>query len=176
MADNALSITTSVGTLSPADILAEENTQLLVAYAISSKADPEVLSILAAHKNGSVRQAVSENPNTPPETLDHLVRDGYCGTYVAGNPNASAKTLTQILANEKRGEAAYNSALANKNIPLEVIIQTLLEYMPTSSAIAVKSNERFSELLGVAKQMDAEIRTVPAIETAFESDVDERWR
>lgn len=95
---------------------------------------------------------------------------------VAGNPNASAKTLTQILANEERGETAYNNALANKNIPLEVIMQTLIEYMPTSSAIAVKSNERFSELMGVAKQMDAEATAAIVNEAIFESDVDERWR
>lgn len=176
MPDNNLSITTSVGALSPADILAEENAQLLIAYAINAKADPEILTILAAHKNNSVRQAVAESPNTPAETLDHLAGVSYCEPMVAGNPNASAKTLTQILANEKRGETAYNNALANKNIPLEVIMQTLIEYMPTSSAIAVKSNERFSELMGVARQMDAEAAAAVVNETIFESDVDERWR
>lgn len=72
MPDNNLSITTSVGILSSADILAEENAQLLIAYAIDAKADPEILTILAAHENNSVRQAVAENPNTPAETLEHL--------------------------------------------------------------------------------------------------------
>lgn len=175
MADNSISIATSIGSLSPADILAEENEQLLIAYAINAKADSEILSVLAAHKKVSVRQAVARNPNTPAETLDYLESVGYCEPMVAQNPNTSSKTLARILASEKRGEIAYNNALANKSIPLEVVMQTLLEYLPTSSAIAVKSNERFSELMSIVKQMDSEIAATPVDENMFENDVDERW-
>ena len=60
MSDNTLSIAASVGNLSPADILAENNVKLLVAYAISSKADPDILAILAAHDSVAVREAVAE--------------------------------------------------------------------------------------------------------------------
>lgn len=176
MAEDCLSITASIGPLSPADILAEENVQLLIAYAISAKADPETLSILAAHKNGAVRQAVAENPNTPVETLDHLAGAGGCEERVAGNPGTSAKTLTKILANSRRGENTYNNALSNKNTPLEVIMQALLEYMPTASAIAVKSNERFSDLMAAAKHMDTEAMTAVVGETTSENAVDECWR
>ncbi|THG36316.1 hypothetical protein [Adlercreutzia caecimuris] len=76
MSDNVLSIAASVGNLSPADILAEGNVKLLVAYAISPKADPEILAILAAHDNAAVREAVAENVKTSQEALSHLAETG----------------------------------------------------------------------------------------------------
>lgn len=176
MSDSALSIAASVGNLSPADILAEDNVELLIAYAISSKADPEILGVLAAHGNFAVKDAVAENAKTPPEALSHLAETERFRTKVARNPNASPETLGRILSAEQRGSEAYNNALANKNTSLEVIMQTILESTPSSSAIALKSNERFSELMSLAKRIDSRPSSPLVDETIYESDVDDRWR
>ena len=175
MAEEALSITTSIGSLSPADILSEDNERLLVAYAINPKADPELLSILAAHQNWSVRSAVAESPNTPESALDHLADDSRCTANVAKNPNASSKTLARILAGADRGGEAYNNALANKSLSLEVIVQTLLERMPDSSAVALKSNGQFNRLLRIIREMDEEGPNEEVEASAFSVDADKRW-
>jgi len=176
MSDNTLSIAASVGNLSPADILAENNVKLLVAYAISSKADPDILAILAAHDSVAVREAVAENAKTSQEALSHLAETERFRDKVARNTNASPETLARILSVEQRGSEAFNNALANKNTPLEVIMQTILESASSSSAIALKSNERFSELMKLAKKIDSQTPSPLVDETIYESDASDRWR
>lgn len=175
MAEGTLSITSSINSLSPADILEEDNERLLIAYAINPKADSELLSLLAAHSNWRVRQAVAENPNTPSSALDHLSNDNNCIAQVAKNPNTESKALARILSAADRGGEAYNNALANKNLSLEVIAQILLERMPDSSAVALKSNEQFNKLLRVIREMDEANVANDLNASAFNSEEDKRW-
>lgn len=176
MPDDAISITTNVNKLSPAGILTEDNTQLLTAYAISNKVNPETFLIFATHDDWHVKEAVAENPRTPIETLDYLNSDQRHKRNLTGNLNASSSAFVKILASSERGSEAYNSALSNENLLLEALIQTLIKTVQTSTAIAVKSNERFRELLSIARKLDTEGNLLTLSEAIFESNIDERWR
>jgi hypothetical protein len=83
----------------------------------------ETLAILARDKKWNVRCGVAANPNTSPETLALLAKDDTSNIrkYVAKNLNAPPETLTR-LASDKNSYVRFNVSQNPNTTPEALII------------------------------------------------------
>lgn len=140
--------------------LMNQNPTLLKVCACRPNTSPMILARLACHEDKDVRLAVARNPHTPSEILailseDKCGRDLHtaCVCAVADNPSTPPSVLSRIVS--ERGYGLEN-ALRNPSTPLVSIIRYFMSYTKDSYKDAINFNPRFSELINVAANMDAE--------------------
>jgi pentose-5-phosphate-3-epimerase len=77
--------------------------------------EPEILTVLARHKEQAVRREVALNPASPPEALDELARGADNAIFAATHPRlapATAERLAQTAAPNVLFHLAANDALS----------------------------------------------------------------
>lgn len=157
------------------DELLKQDPTLLKIIASSLDTPQIVLARLACSRDEKIRKSVAGNPNTSSDILTTLAddRELVVCRAVAENPSAPAPVLKRFI----EGGRTTEQALKNHNAPLASILYRMMKSIPENERAAVGLNQRFGDLVRIAKKMDEEHQTNTAEETLsmtdFGSDDDE---
>lgn len=162
--------------MSPSELLALKDVELLTLYASHPNTSSEDLRILARRDDLSILRAVAGNPNTPVDVLDELARTSYVSvrSRTACNPSALPETLTWLLARsfEERSddwkECRFN-VLSNPHTPVSHILEKLLDNLGERSRLAIRMNTSFKSVYAFAQEHDERLLNSESLPSDFGS-------
>lgn len=143
------------------DICSEPNPTIRGAVAQNPNTPPDVLAELVQDKEGIVRVAVAANTNTPIYVLTDLANDesGYVREAVANNPSTPPDVLVD-LANDK-DRSVYRWVALNPHTPTDVLAElTQDEDYRVRGGVASNSSTSNETLVELSHDENREVRYI----------------